>query len=182
MGLPEVRFYPGISYFICFSQTDGCHPDRFVQCLKQHDMDMDVSPIQVRLRSTLPMHTDDNGNSDIDRLTKELCNVLKDHDNVSIQNLVKYSFNYCYTRKLTESVYDWSDKEKNFVFGDRMQCEKIQDPQLTKAVRFVLITNRILGKGLAQLLLLYKKMACNSHTILWKIISHLYLFCLTRTV
>ena len=51
MGLPEVRFYPGISYFICFSQTDGCHPDRFVQCLQQHDMDMDVSPIQVRLRS-----------------------------------------------------------------------------------------------------------------------------------
>ena len=88
MGLSEVRFYPGISYFICFSQTDGCHHDRFVQCLQQHDVDMDVSPIQVRLRSTKSMHTDDNGNFDIDWLTKELCNVLKDHNNVSIQNLV----------------------------------------------------------------------------------------------
>ena len=39
MGLPEVRFYPEISYFICFSQTNGCHVDRFVQCLQQHDMD-----------------------------------------------------------------------------------------------------------------------------------------------
>ena len=100
---------------------------------------MDVSPIQViKLRSTESTHTDDNGNLDIDRLTKELCNVLKDHNNVSIQNLVKYSFNYCYTRKLTESVSDCSDKEKNFVFGDRMQCEKIQDPHLTKVVRLVL--------------------------------------------
>ena len=124
MGLPEVRFYQGISYFICFSQTDGCHPDRFVQCL-QHDMDMDVSPIQVRLRSTESTHTDYNGNSNIDRLIEELCNVLKDHNNVSIQNLVKYSFNYCYTLKLTESVSDWSDKKKNFVFGDQMQCERI---------------------------------------------------------
>ena len=60
MGLPEVRFYAGISYFICFSQTDSCHPDRFVQCLQHHDMVMDVSPIQVRLRSTESTHTDDN--------------------------------------------------------------------------------------------------------------------------
>ena len=44
-------------------------------------MDMDLSPIQVRLRSTKSTHTDDNGNSDIDWLTKELCNVLKDHNN-----------------------------------------------------------------------------------------------------
>ena len=72
MGLPEVRFYPGISYFICFSQTDGCQPDRFAQCLQQHEMDMDVNPIQVRLRSTELTHTDDNGNSDIYRLTEKL--------------------------------------------------------------------------------------------------------------
>ena len=151
MVLPEVRFYPGISYFICFSQTDGCHPDRFVQCLQQRDMDMDVSPIQVRLRSTESTHTDDNGNSDIDRLTKELCNVLKDHNNVSIQNLVKYSFNYCYTRKLTESVSDWSDKKKHFVFGDRMQCEKIQDSHLTKAVRLVLVNKQDFGERLGSI-------------------------------
>ena len=75
-------------------------------------MDMDASPIQVRLRSTESTLIDDNGNSDINRLTKKLCNVLKHHNNVSIQNLVKYPFNYCYTRKLTESVSDWSDKEK----------------------------------------------------------------------
>ena len=112
-------------------------------------MDMDVGPIQVSLRSTESTHTDDNGNSDIDRLTKELCNVLKDHSNVSIQNLVKYSFNnYCYTRKLTESVSGWSDKEKHFVFGDRMQCEKIQDPHLTKAVRLVLVNKQDLGERL----------------------------------
>ena len=142
MGLPEVRFYPGISYFICFSQTNGCHPDRFVQCLQQHDMDMDVSPIQMRLRSTESKHTDDNGNSDIDRLTEELCDVLKDHNSVSIQNLVKCSFNYCYTRTLTEFMSDWSDKEKNFVFGDQMQCEKVQDPRLTKPVRLVLVNKQ----------------------------------------
>ena len=112
---------------------------------------MDVSPIQVRLRSTKSMHTDDNGNSDIDRLTKELCNVLKDHNNVSIQNLVKYSFNYCYTRKLTESVSDWSDKEKHFVFGDRTQCEEIQDPHLTETVRLVLVNKQDFGERLGSI-------------------------------
>ena len=37
---------------------------------------------------------------------------------------------------------DWSDKEKNFVLGDRMQYEKIQDPHLTKAVRLVLVNKQ----------------------------------------
>ena len=47
-----------------------------------------------------------------------------------------------------------------------MQCENIQDPHLTKAVRLVLLNKHDLGKGLAQLLLLYKKIVCNLHTIL----------------
>ena len=46
---------------------------------------------------------------------------------------------------------DWSDKEKNFVFGDRMQCEKIQDPHLTKAVCLVLVNKQDFGERLGSI-------------------------------
>ena len=49
---------------------------------------------------------DDERITDIERLTKELCNVAKDHNNVSIRNFVTDSVDYCYTRKLAESVDD----------------------------------------------------------------------------
>ena len=46
---------------------------------------------------------------------------------------------------------DWSDKEKNFVFGDRMQCEKIQDPHLTKPVCLVLVSKQDFGERLGSI-------------------------------
>ena len=113
------------------------------------------------------------GNSYIDRLAKELCNVWKDHNNVLIQNLVKYLFNYCYTRKLTECVSDWSDKEKNFVLGDRIQCEKIQDLHLTKAVRLVLVNKQDFWERLGSIDATLQKDGLQFAYHTWKIISHL---------
>ena len=51
-------------------------------------MDMDVAPVQVRLKAiNEAAKIDDEGITDIERLTKELCNVVKDHNNVSIRIL-----------------------------------------------------------------------------------------------
>ena len=112
-GSTYVQFYPGISYFIVYSQSYVCNPDKFVQCLQQHDMDMDVAPVQVRLKAiNEAAKIDAEGITDIERLTKELCNVVKDHINVSISNFVIDSVNYCYTRKLAESVDDWTEEDK----------------------------------------------------------------------
>ena len=52
-------------------------------------MDMDVCPVQVRLKAINgAAKIDDEEITDIERLTKELCNVVKDHNNVSIWNFV----------------------------------------------------------------------------------------------
>ena len=53
--------------------------------------------------------------NDKERLTKELCNVVKDHNNVSIRNVVIDSVNYCYTGKLVD---DWTEEDKVKVFGE----------------------------------------------------------------
>ena len=50
-GSTYVQFYPGISYFIVYSQSYVCNTDKFIQCLQQHDMDMHVAPVQVRLKA-----------------------------------------------------------------------------------------------------------------------------------
>ena len=61
-------------------------------------MDMDVATVQARLKAINAMINDK------ERLTKELCNVVKDHNNVSIRNVVIDSVNYCYTRKLVDGL------------------------------------------------------------------------------
>ena len=44
-------------------------------------MDMDVAPVQIRLKAINEATKIDNeGITDIERLTKELCNVVKDHN------------------------------------------------------------------------------------------------------
>ena len=151
-GSNYVQFYPGISYFIVYSQSYVCNPDKFVQCLQQHDMDMDVAPVQVRLKAiNEAAKIDAEGITDIERLTKELCNVVKDHNNVSISNFVIDSVNYCYTRKLAESVDDWTEEDKVKVFGERMKTKRSVDPHLTRPVRLVLVNKLDFGERLTSI-------------------------------
>ena len=147
-GSTYVQFYPGISYFIVYSQSYVCNPDKFVQCLQQHDMDMDVAPVQVRLKAiNEAAKIDAEGITDIERLTKELCNVVKDHNNVSISNFVID----CYTRKLAESVDDWTEEDKVKVFGERMKTKRIDDPHLKRPVRLVLVNKLDFGERLTSI-------------------------------
>ena len=101
---------------------------------------MDVAPVQVRLKAiNEAAKIDDEGITDIECLTKELCNAVKDHNNVSISNFVIDSVNYCYTRKLAESVDDWTEEDKVKVFCERMKTNRIDDSHLTRPVRLVLV-------------------------------------------
>ena len=159
-GSTYAQFYPGISYFIVYSQSYVCNADKFVQCLQQHDMDMDVAPVQVRLKAiNEAAKIDDEGITDIECLTKEhceclikeLCNVVKDHNNVSIRNFAIDSVNYCYTQKLAESVDDWTEEDKVKVFGERMKTKRIDDSHLTRPVRSVLVNKQAFGERLTSI-------------------------------
>ena len=127
-----------------------CNSNKFVQCLQQHDIDMDVAPVQVRLKAVNEAAKIDNEKiTDIERLTKEFCNVLQcNHNNVSVRNFVIDSVNYCSTRKLAESLDDWTLKDKVKVFGERMKTKEIDDPHLTRPVRFVLVNKQNFGERL----------------------------------
>ena len=41
-----------------------------------------------------------------ERLSKELFNVLKDHDNDAVRQFVKFSSQFCYAKELNEMIYD----------------------------------------------------------------------------
>ena len=115
-------------------------------------MDMDVAPVQVRPKTiNEAAKIDDEGITDRERLTKELRNVVKDHNNVSISNFVIDSVNYCYTRKLAESVDDWTEEDKVKVFGKRMKTKRIDDPHLTRPVRLVLVNKLDFGERLTSI-------------------------------
>ena len=77
--------------------------------------------------------------------------VVKDHNNVSISNFVIDSVNYCYTRKLAESVDDWTEEDKVKVFGERMKTKRIDDRHLTRPVRLVLVKKLDFGERLNRL-------------------------------
>ena len=138
-------------------------------------MDMDVAPVQVRLKAiNEAAKIDDEGITDIERLTKELCNVVKDHNNVSIRNFVIDSVNYCHTRKPAESVDDWTYEDKIKVFGERMKTKKINDPHLTRPVRLVLVNKQDFGERLTLIAKMLSRDDCSLPPIQLKTKIHHY--------
>ena len=116
-------------------------------------MDMDVVPVEILLKAIYEAaKIDDDEMTDIERLTKELCNVVKDHNSVSIRNFVIDSVNYCYTRKLAKSVDDWTKEDKVKVFGERMKTKRIENhPHLTRPVCLVLVNKQDFGERLTSI-------------------------------
>ena len=113
------------------------------------DMNIDVAPVQVRLNAVNEAaKIDDEGITDKERLTKELCIVVKFQNYVSIRNVVIDSVSYYCIQKLAQSVNDWAEEDKVKAFGERMKTKRIDDLHLTRQVRLVLVNKQDFGERL----------------------------------
>ena len=90
--------YPAIAYFIVYRETQTCNENLLFAAMHNHDMEPEISPIQVR------------SSNQIEKAAKQLFQVVKDHNNqTTIQEMLDISNVYCYRN--ADSSSDDKDSE-----------------------------------------------------------------------
>ena len=92
--------YPAIAYFIIYRETVACNKNLLFAAMHDHDIDAEISPIRVR------------SVNQVEKAAKQLFQVLKDHNNPTIQEMLDISNVYCY-RHAEDSCDEDSDDEIN---------------------------------------------------------------------
>ena len=95
--------YPAIALFMVFRPSDECTEESIFAALHNEDMEPDISTIRVRANV--------NSNNDIETAARQLFNVVKDHNNITIQEMLDVSNVYCYDNAC-ESSSDADDDEE----------------------------------------------------------------------
>ena len=103
------NFFPGISYFIAFTPSESCDPESLFIFLRFQNTEAEISYIKTRVKY------DSEEKENTERLSRDLFSVLKDHDNEAVQHFAKLSCQFCYTKELSEMVYDWFVEVKEAV-------------------------------------------------------------------
>ena len=79
------NFYPCVAYFIAYTRTRECNPDTIFALLHYLDNDVKVETIDSRIKGG------EEEDTATDKITRELFQVVKDHDNNAVKSLVKDS-------------------------------------------------------------------------------------------
>ena len=95
--------YPAIALFIVFKPSDECPEESIFAAEHNKDFEPDISRIRVRANV--------NSNNDIETAARQLFNVLKDHNSITIQEMLDVSNVYCYDNAC-ESLSDADDDEE----------------------------------------------------------------------
>ena len=83
--VPRARqSYPAIAYFIVYRETQTCNENLLFAAMHNHDTEPEISPIRVR------------SSNQIEKAAKQLFQVVKDHNNPTIQEMLDISNVYCY--------------------------------------------------------------------------------------
>ena len=97
--LEEPDFYPTIAYFVAFTESEDCNANKIFQVL--HESETIAQVRQIASRSKKP---------NTNQIANDLFNVLKDHNNTAIENIVKKSNKFCFYKALIKT----SDLEMDF--------------------------------------------------------------------
>ena len=135
------NFFPGIS-FIAFTPSESCDPASLFQFLHFQNTEAEINYIKTRVK----YESEEKKNTE--RLSSELFDVLKDHDNEAVQHFVKFSSQFCYTKELSKMVYDRSDEEKEAVFGSRKLSPDNLDCRFYYPCRLVIVNEPFFGESL----------------------------------
>ena len=112
--------YPAISFFIVFNRCETCNETGLFSSLHNEDMEPEITPIRVRSQCN-SMYS----NKEMETAARQLLNVVKDHNNHSIQEMLDVSNVYCF-RNAQEASSD-SDEDD------------IDDVLYSNATRFPLV-------------------------------------------
>ena len=87
--LEEPDFYPAIAYFVAFTESEDCNANNIFQVL--HESETIAQVRQIASRSKKP---------NTNQIASDFFNVLKEHNNPAIENIVKKSNELCFYKAL----------------------------------------------------------------------------------
>ena len=95
--------YPAIAYFIVYKESDTCNENVLFTALHNEDIETELTPIRVRTKNA-------TGN-EMETAACQLFQVVKDHNNSSIQEMLDASNVYCYQNAGERSTDDELDSD-----------------------------------------------------------------------
>ena len=95
--------YPAIAYFIVYKESDTCNENVLFSALHNEDVETELTPIRVRTKNA-------TGN-EMETAACQLFQVVKDHNNSSIQEMLDASNVYCYQNAGERSTDDELDND-----------------------------------------------------------------------
>ncbi|CAB4008241.1 Hypothetical predicted protein [Paramuricea clavata] len=100
----ETDTYPCVAFFVVYEPSEKCSDNTFFAALHNHDVEPTITPIRVR----------NNGNQEMETAARQLFQVVKDHNNQSIQDMIDVSNTYCYRNASVESSEAESEDEEEY--------------------------------------------------------------------
>ena len=101
--------YPAISFFIVFNRCDTCNETSLFSALHNEDMEPEITSIQVRAQvNSHSLYS----NKEMETAARQLFNVVTDHNNGTIQEMLDVSNVYCF-RNAQDSSSDSDDEDIN---------------------------------------------------------------------
>ena len=89
----EERCYPAIALFIVYRPTERCNERTLFSAMHNADLEPSITPVTTKL-----------GRGDMaEKASRELFQVVKDHDNERMQQMVRTSNTYC-NREAREGI------------------------------------------------------------------------------
>ena len=99
--------YPAIAYFVVYKECATCNEKILFSTIHNEELDAEVTRIRVR--------TSSDSNNEMEKAAKRLFQVVKDHNNNTIQEMLHISNVYCYKNSEgTPSDDDEEDDEPEF--------------------------------------------------------------------
>ena len=126
-----LHVFPGVAYFIAYRETETCNETTIFSTLHNRDVDPVIKAIRSR-RST-------RTNQASEHAAKELFQVLKDHNNPLIINMLNASNTYCCNDSaLASTASDVDTPMEN--------SRPVERPYPTTPCRLVIVNNREFGE------------------------------------
>ena len=99
--------YPAIAYFVVYKECATCNEKILFSTIHNEELDAEVTRIRVRKSS--------DSNNEMEKAAKQLFQVVKDHNNNTIQEMLQISNVYCYKNSEgTPSEDDEEDDQPEF--------------------------------------------------------------------
>ena len=95
--------YPSIAYFVVYRENAACNGATLFSALHNHDVEPEISPIRVRTKKARDRQ--------METAARQLFQVVKDHDNETIQEMLDVSNVYCYQHAVGTDEEDSEDEE-----------------------------------------------------------------------